>query len=404
MVLLQLFKISQLKVLHFSSVNLLVSTDSIITEPIDAGPELENCLARNTTLQEMRIEADCSKFLDTFTAVIKGVTKNRTITSFNLNLHSLILPDGILEQLLMNNNTLEALSLKSSLTYTQGDAALLLKLNEVHMPLRALEIQDIMMMKPLFPQVKGLQCLILHDPYPLHHILSNHPNLQTLEVSLKTEESVGELLTILQTNTTLKALKVNIYSAKLISNFCDNIQDMLRLNQTLSNFEIHCGLNKIYFPPSCIKYNTSLHSVHISMSTSEEIKSAFDTISCMKYLTEASFRIDNGSATLTHVFFAAVMDMLQSNTTIKQLRIDCFSNTRDSLFSRQSVHNWREIMQSFYETVFIHPSIEYIEIISSDKAVLNDFLKKHKRLLLSKHEQEQPHRQIPIVTHLNRPY
>ena len=98
------------------------------------------------------------------------------------------------------------------------------------------------------------------------------------------------------------------------------------------------------------------------------------------------------------------MDMLQSNTTIKQLRIDCFSNTRDSLFSRQSVHNWREIMQSFYETVFIHPSIEYIEIISSDKAVLNDFLKKHKRLLLSKHEQEQPHRQIPIVTHLNRPY
>ena len=397
LVLLQLFKISQLKVLHFIAVNL---KGGLI---IDADPELENCLTRNTTLQELRIRTDCREFLGTFTAIIKGVTKNRTITSFNLDLYYPILLDGILEQLLMNNNTLEALSLKGSFSDSQGDPALLSKINEVHMPLRALEIRDIMIMKSLLPQVKGLHCLILHNPYPLHLIFSSHPNLQTLEVSLETEESVGELLTILQTNTTLKALKVNIVNARLISNFYIDIQNMLGLNQTLSYFEIYHNWKNIYFSPSYIKYNTSLHSVHISMSTSEELKSAFDAISRMKYLTEINFEIcntnshANNDATLllyTH-FFLAVTKMLQSNTVIRQLWIKCSS---DYFFQSD---NWREIMQHFYETVFIHPSIEYIEINIKHCKTLDDFLREYKRVLLSKHEQEPTHRKIPIVTHMH---
>ena len=396
LILLQLFKISQLKVLHFRLLSAGGhSSVSAVNKPIDpAGMELEKCIARNTTLQEMRIEADDEEFLDTVTAVINGVTKNATIASFHVCFYSSYSSYGIFEQLLMNNSTIKALSLNI------GHSTPSLKNKEVNMPLRALETEDFNM--SFLSQVKGLHCLILHNPYPLHLIFSSHPNLQTLEVSLETEESVGELLTILQTNTTLKALKVNIVNARLISNFYIDIQNMLGLNQTLSYFEIYHNWKNIYFSPSYIKYNISLHSVHISMSTSEELKSAFDAISRMKYLTEINFEIcdtnshANNDATLllyTH-FFLAVTEMLQSNTVIRQLWIRCSS---DYFFQSD---NWREIMQQFYETVFIHPSIEYIEINIEHCETLDDFLKECKRVLLSKHQQEPTHRKMPIVTHM----
>uniref|UniRef100_A0A1X7VUL5 NACHT domain-containing protein n=1 Tax=Amphimedon queenslandica TaxID=400682 RepID=A0A1X7VUL5_AMPQE len=387
LILLQLFKISQLKVLHFSLMSSNLHSDAVANEPIDASMELENCIARNTTLQEMRIEIDHDAFLDTVTAVIKGVTRNKTITSFHLSCSGYIPgSDEILEQLLMENTTIEALSL-----YIGSPS---LKIKEVNMPLRALETRHFIMSKllPLL-QGDGLHCLILPYSHPLHLIFSSHPNLRILEVSLDTEESVGELLTILQTNTTLKALKVKIdYKTILTTNFYINVQNMLRLNQTLSYFEVYLGSPKLYFPPSYIKYNTSLQSVHISISTTEEVKSAIDTISHMNYLTEINFKL-NSPVDETH-FILTVTDMLQSNTTIKQL---CF-NLRDGFFL--STDHWRETMQHFYETVFTHPSIEYIEIgVKNKKEILNDFLKEHKSLLLSKHEQEQPHRQLPIVIH-----
>ena len=403
LILLQLFKISQLKVLHFK----LSSTADTVNEPIDAGTELETCIARNTILQEMEIDFfNRVEFLDTINAVIRGVTRNTTIASFRICLNSCSLPDGIFEQLLMKNNTIKAFSYIQD-PYSQSVSTPSLKIEEVNtmMPLKALEID-----RPIL-QSKGLHCLILYYPYSPHLIFSSHPNLHTLQVLLKTEESVGELLTILKTNATLKALKVNIDvdddKTILISNFYIDIQNMLRLNQALLYFEIYKRWDKIHFPPSYIKYNTSLQSVHILTSTHiEEIKSAFEAISRMKYLTEINFMIvddscvdDSATALLLYThFFPAVTDMLQSNTTVRQLII---RYSIDYKILDLVLDHWREIMQHFYETVFIHPSIEYIRIINRDNKVLDDFLKEHKRLLLSKHEQEQPHRQIPIVTHRN---
>ena len=395
LILLQLFKISQLKVLHFYLINHYTAT--VANEPIDAGIELENCIARNTTLQEMRIEARNDKFLDTVTAVFKGVTRNKTITSFHVEyLGNLPVSDEILEQLLMKNTTIEALSLNIESPS--------LKIKEVNMPLRAFRNGSFRMSQSLLRQLcvqgDGLHCLITPYSDPLHLIFSSHPNLRTLEVSLYTEENVGELLTILQTNTTLKALRVKTMINKktiLTTDFYINVQNMLRLNQTLSYFEIYDdSWCELYFPPSYIKYNTSLQSVRISISTTEGVKSAaIDAISCMKYLTEVNFELES------HVdeahFISAVTAMLLSNTTIKQLRI--IPRYRDS-FSFVADDCRRETMQHFYESVFIHPSIEYIEInITNTKVILDDFLKEHKSLLLSKHEQEQPHRQLPIVTH-----
>ncbi|XP_019856894.1 PREDICTED: uncharacterized protein LOC109585322 [Amphimedon queenslandica] len=401
LILLQLFKFSQLKILHFH----LISNSpefAVANKPIDASMELENCIEKNTTVQEMRIKTNHDAFLDTVTAVIKGVTKNKTITSFRVHLYSTNIPEGIFEQLLIKNTTIKALSLNvgsSSLLHTQDSDTPSLKIKEINMPLKALEIRGFTTSQPLLPQGDGLHCLIHVQPYshPLQLIFSSHPNLCVLEVSLDTEESVCELLTILQNNTTLKALKVNI--TILTTNVYINVQNMLRLNQTLSYFEIfgqneHSYYTLYYFPPSYIKYNTSLQSVHISISTTEEVKSAFDAISHMKYLTEINFELDS-QVNGTH-FILAVMGMLQSSTTIRQLRIKC---TKDNDFLL-SIDHWRETTQHFYETVFTHPSIEYIQIVAKDeKEILNDFLEEHKRLLLSKHEQEQPYRQLPIVIH-----
>uniref|UniRef100_A0A1X7THD1 Uncharacterized protein n=1 Tax=Amphimedon queenslandica TaxID=400682 RepID=A0A1X7THD1_AMPQE len=53
-----------------------------------------------------------------------------------------------------------------------------------------------------------------------------------------TAESAIELFTILQTNTTLKALSVNIWSIVYTSSMGTSLQDMLTQNQTLKYLEI----------------------------------------------------------------------------------------------------------------------------------------------------------------------
>uniref|UniRef100_A0A1X7SMK1 Uncharacterized protein n=1 Tax=Amphimedon queenslandica TaxID=400682 RepID=A0A1X7SMK1_AMPQE len=159
----------------------------------------------NSTLQEMKIEyKGRNEIASTIISVIRGVTRNKTIISLIIN-DPLPLPDGVIEQLLKDNNTLQALSLYIP------DRILSSSLNivEVNTPLTALEIgrkRSSKLMTSLLPHIKGLHCLILHDPYPPHLLFLSHPSLHTLTLPLDTAESAIELFTILQTNTTLKAL------------------------------------------------------------------------------------------------------------------------------------------------------------------------------------------------------
>ena len=152
----------------------------------------------------------------TVISIIIGITKNKKMVSLSLPVILAVeyydgptVPGPVIEQILKDNNTLQALSLNIS------DVLLPPSLNivEVNTPLTALEIGKEggkLMTSSLLPHIEGLDCLILHDPYPPHLLFLSHPSLHTLTLPLDTAKSAIELFTILQTNTTLKALSFEI--------------------------------------------------------------------------------------------------------------------------------------------------------------------------------------------------
>ena len=416
-ILLDFFALPQLKILHIT----MYRRASNSTHNPDKCSELEKTIARNSTVKEFNIS--CSgrddKITSTITSIIKGLAGNKTITSLlvNVSSHSPLPPplsDGAIEQLLKNNCTLHALALSIS------DELLPSSLNiaKVNMPLTALELGkgNRKFTTSLVRGVKGLQCLILPEPYQPQPLFCSHSKLQMLIIPLDTAESAIELFTILQTNTTLEALNVSICCNSIYTNTMGtSLQDMLRLNKTLKCFEID-GYSVI--PNSFLSYlttglkqNNNLQQFiikHIPLPTTEQIIILFDVLSQKNNLIEIQvyFKLDGlycnysfkeKERKMTQHFYGkglpAITKMLQSNTTIRQLRIVC--DSYNNLYEPNSI----EVVQLFYETIFTHSSLEYIEIhtIYTASRLLNEYLKHQKKYLAERHEQEQPHRPLPIV-------
>ena len=416
LVLLQFLNLPQLKILH-----LIMDYPPIPTVDntyyTDKCTELEKCIEMNSTLQEMKIQYfGMNEINSTTISVIRGVTRNKTITSLTIDVFAIgapppPLPDGVIEQLLKDNNTLQALSLDIH------DELLPSSLNivEVNTPLTALEIgwssSSKLMTSSLLPHIKGLHCLILADPYPPHLLFLSHPSLHTLTLSLDTAESAVELFTILQTNTTLKALSVEIKKKRVYtSSMGTSLQDMLTQNQTLKYFEINNVIPSSFlsFLTTGLRHNTSLQQLSVSIPLNEEIRTFINVISQKNNLTElnVNFKPDQSYSNcsweekkqiMTPLFYEqvlpAVTNMLQSHTTIRLLRIECGYINKES-----SQPNWIELVQHLYETIFIHPSLEYIEIDTGyTPPLLVDTLKDQKKTLIDRHRKKQPHKPLPIV-------
>uniref|UniRef100_A0A1X7V0M9 NACHT domain-containing protein n=1 Tax=Amphimedon queenslandica TaxID=400682 RepID=A0A1X7V0M9_AMPQE len=422
LVLLQFLNLPQLKILH------LIMTDHTKltvdkTYYRDKCTELEKCIEMNSTLQEIKIQNN--EITSTIISVIRGVTRNKTITSLTLDVpFDLIffpfpsLPDGVIEQLLKNNNTLQALSLNID------DLLLPSSLNivEVNTPLTALEIRrwSSKLITSLLPHIKGLHCLILDEPYPPYLLFLSHPSLHTLTLPLDTAESAIELFTILQTNATLKALSVEIKEERVYtSSMGSSLQDMITQNQTLKYLEIH---NKWYiifrsflsFLTTGLRHNPSLQQLSVSIPLNERIRINFiNVISQINNLKElnVNFGLDKSCSNCseeekrqvrTPLFYEqvlpAVTNMLQSHTNIRLLRIECWY-----IYYKSSQPNWMKLVQHLYATIFIHPSLEYIEIKTGRPVMypapplLVDTLKDQKKTLIDRHRKEQPHKPLPIV-------
>ena len=424
LVLLQFLKLPQLKILHLI---LDHPNEKIMYSPTiptvdntyytDKCTELEKCIEMNSTLQEMKIEYELTS---TIISVIRGLTRNKTIASLTLFVYVPYtrtlpppLPDGVIEQLLKDNNTLQALSLNIP------DKLLPSSLNivEVNTPLTALEIgeKSSKLMTSLHPHIKGLHCLILHNPYQPHLLFLSHPSLHTLTLPLDTAESAIELFTILQTNTTLKALSVEIKEERVYtSSMGTSLQDMLTQNQTLKYLEIiNVWYSDISIPSSFLsflttglRHNTSLQQLSVSIPLNEEIRTFINVISQKNNLTElkVNFKPDQSYSNCSNeekeqimipLFYEqvlpAVTNMLQSHTTIRLLRIKYVYINKES-----PQPNWIELVQHLYETIFIHPSLEYIEIYTTYTPLLVDTFKDQKN------RKEQPHKPLPIVNFITQ--
>ena len=422
LVLLEFLNLPQLKILHLKMDDHTTIPTVDNTYYTDKCTKLEKCIEMNSTLQEMTIKYKGeNEITSTIISVIRGVTRNKTITSLTIHVHVLALPpplpDGVIEQLLKDNNTLQALSL------IIPDKLLPSSLNivEVNTPLTALEIGEWgsskLMTSSLLPHIKGLHCLILrYDPYPPHLLFLSHPSLHTLTLRLDTAESAIELFTILQTNTTLKALSVEIKERVYTSSMGTSLQDMLTQNQTLKYLEInnnrysHNPSSFLSFLTTGLRHNTSLQQLSVSIPLNEEIRTFINVISQKNNLTElkVNFKPDQSYSNcsgeekrqiMTSLFYEqvlpAVTNMLQSHTTIRLLRIEC-----EYINEESSQPNWIELIQHLYETIFIHPSLEYIEIYteySTTPLLLEDTLKDQEKTLIDRHRKEQPHKPLPIV-------
>ena len=413
LVLLQFLNLPQLKILHLIMGHPTIPTVDN-TYYTDKCTELEKCIEMNSTLQEMKIVYDgWNEITSTIISVIRGVTRNKTITSLTIHVPYAPpppLPDGVIEQLLKDNNTLQALSLYIPDELLPSSPNIV----EVNTPLTALDERwsSNLMTSSLLPHIKGLHCLILyHDPYPPHLLFLSHPSLHTLTLPLDTAESAIELFTILQTNTTLKALSVEIKEETVYtSSMGTSLQDMLTQNQTLKYLEINNDWYSFIPIPSSflsflttgLRHNTSLQQLSVSIPLNEEIRTFINVISQKNNLTELKvyFKLDQSYSNcseeekeqiMTPLFYEqvlpAVTNMLQSHTTIRLLRIECRDINKESFQP-----NWIELVQHLYETIFTHPSLEYIEINTRyTLPLLVDTLKDYKRTMI------KPHKPLPIV-------
>ena len=423
LVLLQFLNLPQLKILNLKMDDSITPTVDN-TYYTDKCTELEKCIEINSALQEMKIEYEGeNEITSTIISVIRGVTRNKTIKSLTIHVRydddddAPPLTDGVIEQLLKDNNTLQALSLDIP------DELLPSSLNiiEVNTPLTALEIGGLwrnseLMTSSLLPHIKGLYCLILPDPYPPHLLFLSHPSLHTLTLPLDTAESAIELFTILQTNTTLKALSVKIKEEGVYtSSTGTSLQDMLTQNQTLKYLEINNAWfsDDIPIPSSFLSFLTtgltSLQQLSVSIPLNGEIRTFINVISQENNITElkVNFTPDQSYSNcsfeekkqiMTSLFYEqvlpAVTNMLQSHATIRLLRIEC-----KDINYKSSQPNWIELVQHLYETIFIHPSLEYIDFKAglSITRLLKDALNYQKKTLIDRHRREQPHKQLPIV-------
>uniref|UniRef100_A0A1X7TPH1 NACHT domain-containing protein n=1 Tax=Amphimedon queenslandica TaxID=400682 RepID=A0A1X7TPH1_AMPQE len=417
LVLLQFLNLPQLKILQLTIYWPTIPTIDN-TYHIDKCTELEKCVEMNSTLQEMNIKNKGIKneIASTIISVIRGVTRNKTITSLTIHVDNILtctLPDGVIEQLLKDNNTLQALSLDMPDQFPSS-----LNIVEVNTPLTAIETRgrrwnnkSKLMRSSLLPHIKGLHCLIIDDQYPPHLLFLSHPSLHTLTLPLDTAKSAIELFTILQTNTTLEALSVEIKKERVYtSSMGTSLQDMLTQNQTLKYLEIKYDIPSSFlsFLTTGLRHNTSLQQLSVPIPLNEEIRTFINVISQKNNLTglKVNFKPDQPYSNcseeekeqiMTPLFYEqglpAVTNMLQSHTTIRLLRIECRDINKES-----SQPNWIELVQHLYETIFIHPSLEYIHINDGyTPPLLVDTFEDQKKTLIDRHRKEQPHKPLPIV-------
>ena len=276
--------ICQLKVLHLHLVSY---------QPLSStATEQAKCLEKNWALQELVIFGDLPFGMNR--DVLNMLANDEVITSFTLcttGLHTCELSHEIIQDFLVKNRTLQALDIN----YMSSSLNLVKVL--LNTPLTAMAINSLYL-----PDIKGMQCLKLYQCHQPHLIFRSYPDLQQLDISLDTAESVNELFTILQSNTTLKALRLQMQHIN--DKMGNSLTDMLKQNQAIQYLEIvppyTCSLTisstYLQYLTAGLSYNHTLKglSVYISLSHASSHDQQLLVISQKYNLTELKvhFRLD----------------------------------------------------------------------------------------------------------------
>ena len=404
--LLSLLQLHQLKILHLY----LVSADPS-SSTTGQYSELTKCLEMNCTLQELVIERGPFGYLsiDMANDIVNGVANNKSITLFTLTstLYSTKLSDETIQHLLKNNHTLQALDIYNELSSS-------LNIVEVNTPLTAMRLNILHL-----PHIKGLQYLKLYQCHQPHLIFHSYPNLQQLDISLYRAERVNELFTILQSNTTLKALRVEIKNEDIYSSIGNSLRDMLTLNKTIQCLEFgqlrynlfytHISSTYLSYLTTGLSYNNSLQELSVliplSHTNNQQLQTYFNVISQKYNLTELEvyFTLDQSYSNcsdkemrqiMTSLYYEQglplVTNMLKLHTTIRLLHVQCYDIKK---YLSQS--QWIDSIKHLLQNTFLHPSLEYIRIEWT--GLPQDTFKVQKKTLIDKRKQQQLIKPLPIV-------
>ena len=417
-ILLQLIKLQHLERLHFT-----IGSDMMDTKQ-NVLLELEESLCNNTTLHELVIKLPLcipnTISIGIINCVIKGVTKNKSIQSFSLNCDRGIfgmstentIEDKVIENLLKENCTLKALALN-----LPDEIIPPIDILEVTTPLKALKIGQSHQLTTLLPQhIKGLHCLIhknrthpffpllLVPQYTLSYLFQSNCNLQQLEITLDRAETVIELFTILQSNTTLKVLTVCIKENSIFETMGPSLQDMLGLNQTIEYLQVRPFIPICYlsFLTAGLVCNTTLKGLDVFIplsDTNPELKALLNVISGKNKLTElkVDFILNQPCVTQrkTQLFYEnglpLITDMLRSHKTIDLLDITTVYVVDD--LDEAICPSRAKLSLELWTIVFFHSTLQYIGI----HAVFNNNLKCALALTHKYMKENEPQRTPPII-------
>ena len=458
-VLLQLIKLQQLKILHFSIRVFLYeypgSDQSKKFLPIDKMivSELEECISNNTTLSELAITIIDKKSSlsievnDIINSLIEGITRNKLIETFSLTWRTSSQQKNLfhitnIEHLLKDNHTLQCLKLNV-------DDQLLSSLNivDVNLPLTVLEVGDAGKLMSLPQYFKTLTHLIIHYPrtsfiykaasfdsshssaqsqlHQLPQCLYSHSNLQKLELSLDTAEKIIEVFTVLQSNATIKCLRLKIdWGIYFSDSVGPSLQNMLTLNQTIEYLAIDYASDFISssfvsFLTTGLSCNNSLQGLSVPIplpehmltgheSDEERTIAFFNVVSQKDNLTKVEVYFINTSLQYTQLLMVQGMyfknggfyheqvlplitEMLKLHKTIKILKL----HVQSKYYYNNPQLKSTEIAQKFWQIVFSHSSLEHIGITWSHD--LEHTFKSQEKTLIEMYNQLRPTRPLPTI-------
>ena len=416
----QLFKLPHLNILHvhIKQKSLYQSKQHIDNELLVV---MEEVLSTNHTIKEFLTVSDLP-FNSFINSLLTGVERNDTIQFFSLPSNLTFIESLPIEELLKNNQTLQAVKLNIPIKGIPPSLDLpvnesLTALNISNDTLHDIVTYPVKKTETLSPglenvgrNITNLKSLSLYKPLmPFITYLDSNPFLQHLDIVLEREESLDEIFNILASNRTVIALTCRIqcdYYSLFHDEVGKSLQLMLSSNKSLQCLEIKILPSNC---PSLIKYlttglrrNNTLQelNVYIQLSENTNLKGFFEATDNLKSLTVEFYTGEISEQVLASLYYEEIIhhvtNMLKRNEDMKFLEVLMGSVLLiGSKFCKVTYkEDWISMIHQLWETVLLHPSLCFVSIPKS--SIMIDILNDMKKTLITQREEKKlgPH---PIV-------
>ena len=380
----QLFKPPHLSILHLH-INGVLSDQSYHLIDNELLVEMEKVLSTNHTIKEFLIDLFDLPFNSLINSLLTGVERNDTIQFFSLSSNSTQTKSLEIEELLKNNQTLQAVKLNMPIKgilpslciipVNESITTLNISNDTVH-DIITYPVKKTETLSPGLENVErnitNLKSLSLYKPLmPFIIYLDSNPFLQHLDIVLERKESLDELFNILSSNTTVIALRINCQDIGLFHDEVGkSLQLMLSSNKSLQCLEMKSRPSDstllIKYLTTGLTRNNTLQELNVDIKLSENInlKEFFEATDNLKSLTMIFNILGISDQVFRSLYYHEeiiphVTNMLKRNEDMKFLRVK-FSG---SLLSEDTYEeDWISMIHQFWETVLLHPSLCYVMI------------------------------------------